>query len=365
MHHAPPTPMTARRGSALTGRARVPGDKSMSHRALILGALAVGGTEITGLLEGEDVLNTAKAMRALGATWAKKVGEYHGLRLYCEFLSARAVFGKAAVYGAGEVEAIKRLAPEFELIRMGRGFTIDRLRDERISDDEHRASAQEALALARTRHAIGDGSDLGRLGHQQMVMSAIIYRAQSTGVLARPDRLLGFLNAVTSSITVDEEISSIRALTQLGQRARKVASKDITFISMPVAAAPTDPNRVVPNADAEVIFRAIGDDKPVKAVDEIHQPDNIESVPSGILLTEDPGSSQQFPAGGGGDPRREVAPLPDRAEPFVQEDQHRAGAVALDPFVVELTPGRDHARHESRVARDNRAPPCVSLPGSC
>jgi 3-phosphoshikimate 1-carboxyvinyltransferase len=61
------TPLTARRGLPLTGRARVPGDKSISHRALILGALAVGTTRISGLLEGEDVLNTAKAMRALGA----------------------------------------------------------------------------------------------------------------------------------------------------------------------------------------------------------------------------------------------------------------------------------------------------------
>jgi 3-phosphoshikimate 1-carboxyvinyltransferase len=51
----------------LTGRARVPGDKSISHRALILGALAVGETRISGLLEGEDVLNTAKSMQALGA----------------------------------------------------------------------------------------------------------------------------------------------------------------------------------------------------------------------------------------------------------------------------------------------------------
>jgi 3-phosphoshikimate 1-carboxyvinyltransferase len=59
--------MTARRGRPLAGRARVPGDKSISHRALILGALAVGSTRISGLLEGEDVLNTAKAMRALGA----------------------------------------------------------------------------------------------------------------------------------------------------------------------------------------------------------------------------------------------------------------------------------------------------------
>jgi 3-phosphoshikimate 1-carboxyvinyltransferase len=49
------------------GRARVPGDKSISHRALILGALTVGETTVGGLLEGEDVLHTANAMRALGA----------------------------------------------------------------------------------------------------------------------------------------------------------------------------------------------------------------------------------------------------------------------------------------------------------
>jgi 3-phosphoshikimate 1-carboxyvinyltransferase len=60
-------PLEARKGASLAGRARVPGDKSISHRALILGALAVGETRISGLLEGEDVLNTAKAMQALGA----------------------------------------------------------------------------------------------------------------------------------------------------------------------------------------------------------------------------------------------------------------------------------------------------------
>jgi len=60
-------PLTARRGGPLTGRAQVPGDKSISIRALILGALAVGETRIAGMLEGEDALNTAKAMRALGA----------------------------------------------------------------------------------------------------------------------------------------------------------------------------------------------------------------------------------------------------------------------------------------------------------
>jgi 3-phosphoshikimate 1-carboxyvinyltransferase len=59
--------VASRPPAPLSGRVRVPGDKSISHRALMLGALAVGRTEITGLLEGEDVLATAAAMRAMGA----------------------------------------------------------------------------------------------------------------------------------------------------------------------------------------------------------------------------------------------------------------------------------------------------------
>ena len=66
--HTEHQPLIARRSGPLHGRARVPGDKSISHRALILGALTVGETRISGLLEGEDVLNTGKAVRALGAT---------------------------------------------------------------------------------------------------------------------------------------------------------------------------------------------------------------------------------------------------------------------------------------------------------
>jgi len=65
--HGDPIPMTSAACGPLTGRAEVPGDKSISHRALILGAMAVGETTITGLLEGQDVLDTAKAMRAFGA----------------------------------------------------------------------------------------------------------------------------------------------------------------------------------------------------------------------------------------------------------------------------------------------------------
>ena len=65
--HGTPIPMISTPCGPLSGVAEVPGDKSISHRSLILGAMAVGETVVTGLLEGEDVLDTAKAMRAFGA----------------------------------------------------------------------------------------------------------------------------------------------------------------------------------------------------------------------------------------------------------------------------------------------------------
>ncbi|MDZ4362089.1 3-phosphoshikimate 1-carboxyvinyltransferase, partial [Brevundimonas sp.] len=63
-----PAHLTARRSPALSGRVRAPGDKSISHRALILGAMATGVTEIEGLLEGDDILATARAVEAFGAS---------------------------------------------------------------------------------------------------------------------------------------------------------------------------------------------------------------------------------------------------------------------------------------------------------
>lgn len=66
--HAATRPLSSARTGALTGMVQVPGDKSMSHRALMFGALALGETRIEGLLTGEDVLRTADALRALGAT---------------------------------------------------------------------------------------------------------------------------------------------------------------------------------------------------------------------------------------------------------------------------------------------------------
>lgn len=80
-HGSNPQPLTARRSAALSGTVQIPGDKSVSHRSLIFGAMTIGETRISGLLEGEDVLATADAMRAFGATVTQEGAEWsvHGV----------------------------------------------------------------------------------------------------------------------------------------------------------------------------------------------------------------------------------------------------------------------------------------------
>ncbi|MBF6670274.1 LCP family protein [Glutamicibacter sp. FBE19] len=128
---------------------------------------------------------------------------------------------------------------------------------------DQKVNGTDALALARTRHAVGDGSDIARLGHQQMVMSAIVQQATSRETLARPDRLYSFLDAATSSLTVDPGLSSLSDLTALAARAQAVPSDDITFMTMPWSPAPQNRNRVVPSADAESLFASLREDSPV------------------------------------------------------------------------------------------------------
>ncbi|MBU6252031.1 MAG: 3-phosphoshikimate 1-carboxyvinyltransferase, partial [Alphaproteobacteria bacterium] len=82
MAHTSPSPKSFARSGPLSGTVRVPGDKSISHRSLMLSALAVGESVIEGLLEGEDVLATAAAMRAMGAQitrGADRVWRVHGV----------------------------------------------------------------------------------------------------------------------------------------------------------------------------------------------------------------------------------------------------------------------------------------------
>lgn len=132
---------------------------------------------------------------------------------------------------------------------------------------EQVVGGKDALALARTRHALGDGSDIARLGHQQMVMSAVVQEATSSRVISRPDRLYAFLDATSSSLTVDPGLSRAVDLAGLATRVSRVDPAQITFATMPWEPAPTDRNRVVPSAEAAGLFAALAADEPAFAQD--------------------------------------------------------------------------------------------------
>ncbi|MBP2437331.1 LCP family protein [Microbacterium amylolyticum] len=148
---------------------------------------------------------------------------------------------------------------------------------------------QDALALARVRYVIGDGSDISRLENQQMVMSAIVQRATATEVLARPDRLYGLVDAITSSLTVDEGLNSVTRLAGLAMRINAVGMENITFVTMPWAQAVSDPNRIDPAPEAQLVWDALIADEPINlAPAEDEDADMVEDPETGMIAEATP-----------------------------------------------------------------------------
>ena len=126
--------------------------------------------------------------------------------------------------------------------------------DEDISDEDshleldagtHRLGGTEALALARTRHGIGDGSDLGRISLQHTLVKALLDQVSATDLLGSPTRLYKVADALTSSLTTDTGLDSLTELMDLGRSLRSLSSTTTETVTMPVVPAPSDPNRVV------------------------------------------------------------------------------------------------------------------------
>nr|WP_225859416.1 LCP family protein [Streptomyces albicerus] len=126
--------------------------------------------------------------------------------------------------------------------------------DEDISDEDshleleagtHHLDGTEALALARTRHGIGDGSDLGRITLQQQLVKALLDQVASTSLLTSPTRLYNVADALTDSLTTDTGLNSLTELMGLGQSLKALSSSTTETVTMPVVTAPSDRNRVV------------------------------------------------------------------------------------------------------------------------
>ncbi len=119
----------------------------------------------------------------------------------------------------------------------------------------------EALNYVRARYTLGDGSDLGRIKRQQAFMSAMAGKLVSAGTLTRVDRVVGFLDAATSSLTTD--FSSVSQIAQVGNSFKAIGLEKIKFVTVPWQYSPADPNRVEWLPEADALWKKVANDEPL------------------------------------------------------------------------------------------------------
>ena len=132
-----------------------------------------------------------------------------------------------------------------------------------LSKGEHVVMGKDALAYVRTRHGLGNGSDIQRIDRQQAFLGSMVAKIKSAGLLLRPDRLIRFLDAATRSVTTDSALGSLSALGKLAQEVKNINTKDVTFLTAPNQPYPADPNRVELKPSARTLWNALRYDQPL------------------------------------------------------------------------------------------------------
>ncbi|MDQ0993059.1 LCP family protein [Streptomyces sp. V3I7] len=130
----------------------------------------------------------------------------------------------------------------------------------------HRLTGREALGLVRTRHGVGDGSDLGRIQLQQAFVKALADQAKQVGVLTSPQKLYRLADTATKTVTTDSDLGSVNSLMDFANGLKGIGPAHMTMVTMPVQYDPADPNRVlVRKAKARLIWHALEHDRPIPA----------------------------------------------------------------------------------------------------
>ena len=132
-----------------------------------------------------------------------------------------------------------------------------------LSKGEHVVKGKDALAYVRTRHGLGNGSDIERITRQQAFLGSMVTKIKSKGLLLRPDRLLSFLGAATKSISTDPGLGSLNDLRKLAEDVKNIDSKNITFLTAPNEPYPADPNRVQLKPSASTVWNTLRYDQPL------------------------------------------------------------------------------------------------------
>lgn len=123
----------------------------------------------------------------------------------------------------------------------------------------------QALAFVRSRHGVGDGSDLGRISDQQLFLSALLRKATSAGVLSNPLSLYGLAKSATTNIQLSDALDSPTTLVSIALALKSVPLADFVFVQYPSMTDPDDVNRVVPEpAGVAALQQALASDVPIQ-----------------------------------------------------------------------------------------------------
>jgi LCP family protein required for cell wall assembly len=121
----------------------------------------------------------------------------------------------------------------------------------------------EALNYVRERYVVGNGSDIGRMKRQQAFIGSMAHQVVTAGTLARPDRMVRFLNSATQSLTVDPGLKNVVKIADLGIQFKDIGLDNIQFITIPNKPDPADPNRLVWKPEADAVWTKIANDEPL------------------------------------------------------------------------------------------------------
>ncbi|MEV5611129.1 LCP family protein [Streptomyces sp. NPDC052225] len=134
----------------------------------------------------------------------------------------------------------------------------------RLSAGEHRLKGEDALALVRTRHGVGDGSDLGRIQLQQAFMKALIHRAETVDPLGSPATSYALADTATKSISADSGLASAGKLLGLAEELKGISPDRTHMVTLPVTYDARDAGRVLPmDKAAHRVWSALRDDRAV------------------------------------------------------------------------------------------------------
>ncbi|ANH37125.1 Biofilm regulatory protein A precursor [Nocardioides dokdonensis FR1436] len=121
----------------------------------------------------------------------------------------------------------------------------------------------QALNYVRERYALSGGSDIGRMKRQQAFIASMVSTVLSSDTMARPDRLLKFLEAATESLTLDEDLGNLVEIAKLGYEFRGIGADKIQFMTIPNTVDPQDPNKLVWTDDAAGVWNTLKKDEPL------------------------------------------------------------------------------------------------------